>query len=205
MITAYVGRPGSGKSYDAVQTIIFALTPGENKESRRVYTNIEGMDTDKCKKYLQLMSGLDDYEFAQKFIPITDKQAERFWEFVKDGSMIVIDEIHKRFNCRDWNDTKNRQFADWCSTHRHHGFDLIMLTQDIEKVEKQTRTFIEWTNLYKKINFVGSLVTNKYLVFQYDGYEASGQTLGKQTKSYDKRVFKCYHSHASKDVKESVL
>ena len=202
MITAYVGRPGSGKSYDAVNTIINNLMLRDDGSRRRVYTNIEGMDDDKCRKVLQIITGMDDYEFNKYFHYVSDKRIESFWEFVKDGSLIVIDEIHKRFNCRDWSDTKNRQFADWCSTHRHHGFDLIMLTQDIEKVEKQTRTLIEWTNYYKKINFVGSMISNKYLVFNYDGYEVNGQSLGKQVKSYNKRVFQCYKSHASKDVKE---
>ena len=116
--------------------------------------------------------------------------------------MIVIDEIHKRFNSRDWQSKKNNDFANWCSTHRHHGFDVLFITQDMDKVEKQVRSLVEWSYVYKKANMFGSLVRNSYFRYAYSGDSVSGKELQRETRRYDKRVFNCYKSYVASDIQE---
>lgn len=211
MIVGNVGTPGSGKSYDAVKSIISNLGKG-----RCICTNIDGMDDENHLRALSAVSGLPYEDVHDSFVFLKKEQVERFWStethFIDGvpredlicprGSFIVIDEAHKHFNSRDWQSEKNRQFADWASTHRHDGYDVLLITQDIDKIDKQVRSLIEWCYYFRKINFFGGLVSNKYIVFSYMGDDHNGQPLGKSNRSYQKDVFACYKSFNSNDVKE---
>lgn len=212
MIICFSGVPGAGKSYDTVKKILDNVKLG-----RTIYTNVDGLDDPVCREHIKLYTGLDDYQLNTQLIFLTPDKIVRFWESEKvnagtefeserliceKGSLIVIDEVHKWFNCRDWQTEKNRKFADWASTHRHDGYDVLLVTQDLEKVDKQLRSLVEWTYVYRKINFLGSLVKNSYICYAYSGDDTSGKPLANAKKFYDKRVFACYQSHTSKDIKE---
>jgi zona occludens toxin (predicted ATPase) len=199
MIICFAGLPGSGKSYDSVKKIVDNLRNG-----RTVYTNIDGLDelSQEQRETLKSFAGLDDYEFNKRFIYLTKEQVYTFHTFAKQGSLIVIDEVHKWYSNREWNTNKNKEFADWASTHRHYGFDLILITQDVGKIESHVRSLIEWTYVYKKVNFLGGAVQQKYLLFSYSGDDCDGQPLAKNVRTYDPKYFKCYKSHAGSDVKE---
>lgn len=212
MIICFSGVPGAGKSYDTVKKILDNLRLG-----RTIYTNVDGLDDPVCREHIKLYTGLDDYQLNTQLIFLTPDKIVRFWESEKvnagtefeserliceKGSLIVIDEVHKWFNCRDWQTEKNRKFADWASTHRHSGYDVLLVTQDLEKVDKQIRSLVEWTYVYRKINFLGSFVKNSYICYAYSGDDTSGKPLANAKRFYDKRVFACYQSHTTKDIKE---
>ena len=196
MIIGFAGIPGTGKSYEAAKKILDNLRLG-----RRVYTNLDGLDEQECQRYLQDLSGLDDYNFNRNFVYLSRNDVTRFWEIAKPGSMIVLDEMHKHFNARNWQSKDNGALADWASTHRHHGYDVIAITQDMEKLEKQFRTLIEWTYVYRKVNFLGSLVNKKYLVYTYSGCDHDGKPLATNCRTYDPRIFRIYKSYFG-DAKE---
>ena len=82
MITAFLGVPGSGKSYDAVKKIVDNL-----KKKRVVYTDIEGMDSDDCQEVVKTLTGLDDYEFSLYFHFLQNWQVKEFWKHCKVGSL----------------------------------------------------------------------------------------------------------------------
>ncbi len=225
MITFFVGTPGSGKSYEAVKKIIDNLRSG-----RTVCTNIEGMEIQECQEYLRCILDMDDFTFRQRLRILDTDQVVRFWQKEKildlryrfnevsdvfedvyeevhelicpAGSLIVIDEVHKHFNARDWQDKKNRDLADWASTHRHHGYDLILITQNIDKVDKQVRTLTEWSYFFRKVNYLGSLVKSKYTIYGYSGDSHDGKSLTTNTHTYNPEYFPCYKSYATSDAKE---
>ena len=197
MLVGFVGTPGSGKTYEAVKKIVFNLRKG-----RHVYTNIDGMDAGPCQEMMKSICQMDDYEFDKKFHFLSKDEVTRFWEIAKHGSFIVIDEIHKTFNCRDWSSQKNNAFADWASTHRHFGYDLICITQDMEKVEKQVRSLLEWTYVFRKVNFFGKAVQKKYICYSYSGDDTSGKALAQNVRTYEDQYFRCYKSYATADSKE---
>lgn len=212
MIICFSGVPGAGKSYDTVKKVLDNLKLG-----RTIYTNVDGLDNPVCREHIKLYTGLDDYQLNTQLIFLTPDKIVRFWETEKlnagtefeserliceKGALIVIDEVHKWFNCRDWQTEKNRKFADWASTHRHDGYDVLLVTQDLDKVDKQLRSLVEWTYVYRKVNFLGSFVKNSYICYAYSGDDTSGKPLANAKKFYDKRVFACYQSHTSKDIKE---
>lgn len=202
MIAAFVGTPGSGKTYDAVKKIVDNMRKIEGKSPRHIYTNIEGMDEPECQHYLKDYLGYDDYEFSKYFHWKSDKEIVNFYEYVKDNSLIVIDEIHKLYSNRDWQTDKNKQFADWCSTHRHFGCDLIFITQDMEKVEKHVRSLVQWSYLYRKVDFMGGAVKRKYIKYSYSGDDVKCKALTTNTGTYESHIFNCYKSYSTQDAKE---
>jgi zona occludens toxin len=197
MIIAFTGTPGSGKTYDAVRKIVENLRLG-----RVVYTNVEGMDAPECFEMLKAVTGLSDYGLALHLRFFQPGQIQEFWLHVQPGSMIVLDEVQNVFNARDWQSQKNVQFNTWASTHRHHGFDVVLITQSIQRIDTAVRALVEWTYVYRKVNFFGSLIQKKYICYAYGGEDVNGPPLAKPVRTYDAAIFLCYKSYVSKDVKE---
>ncbi len=197
MIVADTGTPGSGKTYDAVKTIIDNL-----RKCRVVYTNIRGMDAPECIEMIKMLTGLSDCGIARHLIFFEPGQEADFWNHVEPGSCIVLDEVQNIFNAREWQSRKNVEFNAWASTHRHYGFDVILISQSIMRIDTAVRALVEWTYVFRKVNFFGSLVKKKYMVYAYGGEEVSGPPLSKAVRTYDPLIFLCYKSYVAKDVKE---
>ncbi|MDW7772526.1 MAG: zonular occludens toxin domain-containing protein [Desulfobulbaceae bacterium] len=197
MIIGFVGNPGSGKTYDGVRKIIDNLRLG-----RVVFTNIDGMDKKECQEAIKSVACLSDYALARQLHFLNKDQIEDFWNHVEPGSLVVLDEIHKYFSSRDWQETKNKQFGYWASTHRHQGFDLILISQRPERIDSAVRSLFEWCYFYRKVNFFGGAVQKKYLRYSYPGEDISGPPLAKSTRTYYPQIFPCYKSYIGKDVKE---
>ena len=197
MIIGFAGTPGSGKSYEAVKKILDNLRMG-----RVVYTNIDGMQSPACKEAIKSVCGLSDLSLQIQLHFLEPNQLEDFWNHVRPGSLIVLDEVQKVFNARDWQCQKNRDFGSWASTHRHHGFDVVLISQQMERIDSAVRGLLEWTYVFRKVNFLGGAVQKKYLCYSYAGEDSSGQPLSKSARTYNPAIFPCYKSYTGKDVKE---
>lgn len=197
MIIAFTGTPGSGKTYEAVKKMLDNLKIG-----RRVYTNIDGVFDPECLECTKLYTGLNDYELNQLLYWIPDHEVEQFWLVCKPGSLIILDEAQKFFSNRDWASEKNKEFARWASTHRHEGFDLVIITQAAARIDSAVRALFEWNYIFRKVNFFGGAVQRKYLCFAYSGEDTSGQPLSRSVRNYQANVFNCYKSYVSGDIKE---
>lgn len=198
MILIHEGVPGSGKSYDALRKIIDALKAG-----RTVYTNIDGANVETCREAVAAMVGVTRDNLSDRYIFLTPGQVPRFWDFCPPGSFIVIDEAQLFFNSRDFNKESNREFGNWASTHRHQGYDLLLITQRHERIETSVRSLAEYRYRYKKINFFGSLVKRGYLVYTYFGEDPKPLTKPAR-RTYDLAVFRCYQSYIGDATEKSV-
>lgn len=217
MIIAYVGRPGGGKSLSAMERICSALRAG-----RIVCTDICGLDKPRCRAVICELTGLSPEQLDLQLFFLSKEDVVRFWESkqvtinagtefeaVEDvpicplGCLIVLDEVHKAFSCYDNRTAKNRAMADWASTHRHDGYDVILITQDIMKVESHLRSLIEMTYYFRRVNFLGGLVQKSYLKYTYDGFEHQGQPLCNPSRhKYDSQYYNTYESYNNAIVKE---
>lgn len=74
MIVAFVGSPGSGKSYEAVKKIVQNLAV-----DRVVYTNIDGMDQKQSQEAIKALLNIDDLRFNELFHFLTQEQTNRFF------------------------------------------------------------------------------------------------------------------------------
>ncbi len=197
MILAFVGTPGSGKTYEAVQRILENLMKG-----RVIYTNIEGIFDPACQEMQKMLTGLGDYGLARLLKPIDNDQIHEFWEHVEPNAYIVLDEIHKHFSNREWQSKQNKQFGFWASTHRHYGYDVLLITQSMERVDAAIRPLLEWTYVFKKINYFGSWINNSYTCYAYTCDDINAKPVQQDNRSYNKKIFLCYKSYVSKDTKE---
>jgi len=198
MIFLHEGNPGSGKSYDAVRRIIEVLKTG-----RKVYTNIDGLEKPEKRAAIAALVGIDPPLLDSLLVHLNEKETETFWTFCDHGSFIIIDEIHKWFNSRDWGKEGNRSFSDWASTHRHYGYDLCMLTQRASKVDTQVRSLCEWRYFYRRLNMFGSLFHSGYLCYIYSGDDS--KPLSTKRYSYDPKIFKCYDSYKGNAIEKKVV
>lgn len=197
MIIGFAGTPGSGKTYEAVKKIIDNLMTG-----RVVYTNIEGLDDGECKEMIKAITGLSDLAIVRQLKVLEEDQLEEFWMHIEPGCLVVIDEVQKYFSSRDWQSEKNKIFGYWASTHRHNGFDVVLITQSVERVDTAVRSLFEWTYVFRKINFFGGAVQKKYMCYSYGGDDTRGPALAKSVRKYNDQIFLCYKSYVAKDVKE---
>lgn len=197
MIIGFVGTPGSGKTYEAVLKILENL-----KRGRIVYTNIRGLEDDKCREAIKLYCNLTDFSLTKLLKHLEDEEVPSFWMHIDPGCLVVIDEAQNFFNSREWQTQKNNEFARWASTHRHHGYDLVLITQAIERIDSAVRSLLEWCYVYRKVNFFGGLITNQYLCYSYNGEDTSGPPLKKEKRNYNKFIFICYKSYVASDIKE---
>ncbi|MCB2216115.1 zonular occludens toxin domain-containing protein [Desulfofustis glycolicus] len=197
MIFGYTGTPGSGKTYEAVVLILQNLSKG-----RVVFTNINGLEKPECREAIKAVCGLSELAITRQLQILEPDQIEDFWMHVIPGAMIVIDEVQKYFSSRDWQMEKNKRFGYWASTHRHHGFDVVLITQNAERVDAAVRSLWEWNYVFRKVNFFGGAVQRKYLCYSFAGDEAHGMPLKKEVKTYNPKIFLCYKSYVSDDIEE---
>lgn len=86
------------------------------------------------------------------------KRAERW--VVREGSCVVIlDEVHRWMNAREWAQSERKEILDWVSLSRKEGMELYMLSQAADNVDAQVRRLcedhIKLNNLRRSARFLG--------------------------------------------------
>jgi zona occludens toxin (predicted ATPase) len=200
MITAFVGVPGSGKTYEAVEKIVDNIRLG-----RKIYTNINGLQEASCRAAIAEYCNVREFQLETCLNHLTEDQAVEFWLHAAPGSLVIIDEVHKLFSNREWQTAKNKHFTEWASTHRHEGYDVVLITQDLEKIDKHCRTLVEYVYLYSKVNFLGKSVNNTYICYTYHGDSHVGKPMFTNKRTYDQKIFPCYKSYVADDVMEQAF
>ncbi|MEH0021004.1 MAG: zonular occludens toxin domain-containing protein [Desulfobacter sp.] len=195
MISCFEGLPGAGKTYDAMRKLLANLGRG-----RRVVTNISGLENEDKQEIIKHHMDFDDAQIKDLLRFLDDTQVSEFWKYAEPGDLIIIDEAQNFFNSRDWQTKTNREFGKWASEHRHLGIDVVLITQNVERIESSVRSLVEFTYRYKKLNMFGNLLSKKYIRFCY--YGPSLDLVGKKTCSYDQKIFMCYKSYFTDGTKE---
>lgn len=211
-ISAYVGVPGSGKSYEVVKSVILpALAQG-----RRVVSNVYGLNQEKITNYLlkkhkklkleqlgELIYVENEACLAPDFLPSMDAEES----FCKAGDLIVIDEVW-----RIWGSDKEipKNHRSFIAEHRHFAHpetgvtcDLVVINQDVAQIPRFVKDRIETT--YRMQKHVALGLRNRYRVDVFQGVKLfkSNRTNAYQEK-YDKAIFELYKSYEADNAKESV-
>lgn len=53
--------------------------------------------------------------------------------------VVIIDEAHVFMNARSWRDEDRMELVEWASASRKLGFDVYLITQDLQSVDRQVR------------------------------------------------------------------
>lgn len=142
------GQPGNGKSYYAMRQFAASVAAG-----KYIVTNIELADdwAERCsrKGWRRLWPGAIARRAAElrSRVFFTDDLAEAMRVRVpgrKEGRAVaVLDESHNWMNARSWSADDRKAIVRWFSQHRKLGFDVYLITQDAEMIDKQVRALFE--------------------------------------------------------------
>lgn len=127
------GKKGNGKSIFAVGVIFDALAAGK-KVATNLDINLEALGNPYSKKTL---IRLPDRPTVEDFEAIGRGQDGVVED---DNGVIVLDEVSTIFNARSWGDKARQPILDWLVHSRKYGWDVYMIAQGQEQIDKQLRT-----------------------------------------------------------------
>jgi zona occludens toxin (predicted ATPase) len=193
MIELYSGTPGSGKSFHACQKIYNRLKYTDSG----VVANfpIKLPKKFKSKGYFNYVSNDDmtiDYLlwYSQEF---NRKGREH-------EALIVIDEAGIKFNSRQWNSPDRFQWLNFFSQHRKLGYDIILISQSDNMIDKQIRSFIEVQDLHRKVTSGGIATTIAFIgmgqFINIRTYYGNKYRIGVEHIRYSKKIADIYDSFA---------
>ena len=193
MINLISGRPGGGKSYEAVAYhILPALERG-----RKVITNLPlqldvfvSVFGPEVLELIKLVDGkLDDFgSMTRPFSKIEDYLDE--WKNDKgQAPLYVIDEAHMVLPNR----SLEPKILEFYSMHRHYGIDVTLISQTARKVHKDIRDMVEINYVCQKNTALGSQDSYTKKVRQ----GVSGDTVNTSIRKYKPDFFKFYKSHSA--------
>lgn len=156
MIYLYSGTPGSGKSLHTASVIYHLL-----RINRPVICNFPiALDRVHKKKKLPFYYW-DNYELTPKALV---EFAREYWNGGKNGKKkrvkegyltLFVDESQILFNSRDWNKEGRSEWLKFFTQHRKFGFDVILVAQFDEMLDKQIRSLIEYQVIHRKVSNFG--------------------------------------------------
>lgn len=200
-IMAYIGIPGSGKSYEVVSSVILE----HFKQGRRIVTNIEGITQDKLISYINKYCNKLDKSNLGELISVTDEQCQQadFFPYkgsvntiCKAGDLICLDEIWRIFPTDKINDNHRSFVAEHRHfTHEETGIccDLVVINQSITGIPRFIKDRIETTFVMSRLVALG--LSKRYRVNVYSGAKTTKNMLITQyQKKYDVRIFELYKS-----------
>lgn len=213
-IKAYVGRMGSGKTYEVVSVVILEAL----KRGRRVVSNIAGLQYDAFCDLLE-SQGVDRNKIGQLVHVDHDKVLDPlFWRsdkdaqegiasFIEPGDLVALDEIWRfwsGFSAKSDDGSKRPdRVMNFFRMHRHMthpdtgvACDVALITQDVMDISRQVRSVVEETYRMSKLTAIGS--TSRYRVDVFTGARVVRKPLRMFLRSYDPRYFSLYSSHSQK-------
>ena len=211
-ISAYVGIPGSGKSYEVVLSVIL-----ENYiKGRRIVTNIEGISDDKVRDYCLTKKGAKEDDLGS-LVKVTDEDCQRddFFPYkgsygstiCKAGDLICIDEVWRIFPTNEIKENHRSFIAE----HRHFTdeitgvcCDLVVINQSVSGIPRFIKDRIETTFVMSRLVALG--FKKRYRVNVYVGVKCNKQGLVAQYQNkFNDEIFKLYKSFDGVNGKQTVI
>lgn len=199
MVYLYSGTPGSGKSLDVAHEIIFWLKTGKPVIGN-MYLNEEMI-----KKYKGTYYFVETYIMTPRDLMAFSKKTLKKG---KEGQcLIVIDECHRIFNARYFNDKDRREWLEFFTLHRQFGFDIYLVAQWDRQVDRQIRAMIEYEIKHRKGNNMGNIGFLLSLFFgtffvRMENWYGSNQRLSSSFFRYHKKWGRLYDGYMAFDENE---
>lgn len=171
MIHLITGTPGSGKTLLAVELI---LKNRNSEKIRPLYANIEGLNLEELRCFK-----LDEVDT---------------WYDLPSGAIIVIDECQRWFRPRP-NGSAVPECISRFETHRHHGHDIILITQHPGLIDRNIRKLVDrHQHMYRPFGM------EHRKVFEWNTCNESPEPSQNESNAlrtklkFDKELFKYYQS-----------
>lgn len=146
MISLYSGTPGSGKSLDVARLIYYRIKLGKT-----VIANFP-VDTVQIKGHHNgEFVFMDNEQLTPAELIRYSMQKPR-----KEGEiLLIIDEAQILFNTREWGKSDRKTWNTFFTQHRKLGYEIIMVAQFDQMLDKQIRALFEYEYIHRKITNYG--------------------------------------------------
>jgi hypothetical protein len=216
MVYAFTGLPGGGKSLTALQDHVLK----QLRSCRHVFCNIAGLDPTMISARLSYrgdvfsLSEVNRYlhRFAMAFDDDDARSRREFWKTREDGSryyadaeglgkllqelisykeaVLILDECHEYLAPENWK--LLRPFMKYVSMARHHGHDIILITQHITDIWEPLRNRVHETHDFVR----GRLgLRAHYMERVYHGWNVFAPPGYTRQRVNDKSLYSLYRSH----------
>ncbi len=200
MINGLSGRPGSGKSYEAVIRHIMPALQKQRKVVTNIPLNVEwfcNVIGEHCRDLIvQIDGGFHDYGGKRYF-----SDAEHFLRYQdwrnddNQGVFFVVDECHlcmpRAAGSGEDRVSTQQELKEYLSMHRHYGHDILLLSQNFRKVDRDVVDMIQNCYFTIKKSFLGQ--DDQYICKVADG--VSRNIVATHEREYEKKYFAAYQSH----------
>jgi len=149
MITLYSGTPGSGKSLHVAREIEAQLKGSKRSVIANFPINMNLITKNGKRKTGSFIYRKND-ELTSDFLIEYAKQNHVAGKEAQ--SIVVIDEAGIMFNSRDFGSWDRKGWINFFMTHRHYGYNIILVAQIDRLIDRQIRAFIEYNILHRKVN-----------------------------------------------------
>ena len=206
MINGIQGKPGGGKSYEAVVTHII---PTITKDRRKVVTNLPlNVDVfcevygEYCRDLIEIVDGeFHNYGGQRPFSKKDHFLQYEGWQNPQGQKVyFFIDECHLAMPTQG----TEKELTEFFSMHRHYGFDIMLITQNFRKVNKDIKDMIQMSYRCIKKSHMGQ--DDKYILKVHDGVGTTNASVYRtDERKYESRYFRFYTSHTknNKSVQEA--
>jgi zona occludens toxin len=203
-VTAYVGEPGSGKTYEVVSEVVLPAL----REGRRVVSNIRGLHYEEMKAYLMVDCGVPEATIGElHLVDVEDPGKPEFFytetnpgAVVRPGDLVVFDECWRWFGKGM---PINKAMFEFFRMHRQYvnakgvSCDVVLISQSIQDIDRKVLVVVEKHFRMEKYKAFGS--KTRYSVEMFNGYKVSGNArIRLLVRKYNARFFPFYSSYAGK-------
>ncbi len=206
-ILFYEGLPRSGKSYEAMSTLVIPWL----KKGREVVAYIEGLDTEACQARIAEAADIPLEQVKALLFPLT-REDMRPREVKRKGKMVTIDgtwiektrdnALHVFDEAQSWwgNRTKaTEELTLFVSEHGHRGMTVLLMGQSLLDVLALWRRRVDQKFTFLKLSALGQ--DKRYRVTIYKG-QGNGEfvKVTDNINKYDVKYFGTYKSHNSEEI-----
>lgn len=214
-ISAYVGVPGSGKSFEVVRSVIIPAVA----QGRRVVSNVYGLNPEKIYEHIRKNHKTENINMGvvvhvsneqvqdELFFPYKNAVTDGKNTFCQAGDLICIDE-----SWRIWgsDSTVPQNHKSFIAEHRHFAHpetgvtcDLVVINQSIANLPRFIRDRTETTYKMTKLKNLG--LRSAYRVEIYGGAKLTkSERVSVKNYFYDKKIFPLYQSYDGNGAEQVV-
>ena len=200
MIYGISGRPGAGKSYECVTKHIIPALNDKRKIITNIPLNLEwfiNVYGPEVRELIVLVDGdYHNYGSRRPFSSAPDFLKYDTWRNEKNqGVYFFIDECHLAMPAGG----TDKELKEYLSMHRHYGHDIMLLTQNFRKVDRDVKDMVNTCYFCTKLSMLAK--DNQYVCKVADGVNQRS-VVNQFVRDYEPKYFGAYQSHTK--VKASV-
>ncbi len=144
MLKIYTGVPGSGKSLHAIRLICAWLKAGKNVIAN-FPIRIDYVEKNHGHFFYQPNEKIS-VDYLLQFAQTMHRERE------EHQTLLVFDEASIKFNSRTFMDEDRLNFLSFFAQHRHYGYEVVMISQTVNQIDKQIRELSEIEVYHRKAN-----------------------------------------------------